>query len=525
VLDSGCTNYMTKEKRLFTSFEKNDTTSDSIIFGDNSQGKVLGHGKFAITTEHSISKVLFVKSLDYNLLSISQLCEMCYNCLFTNKGVTMFRRSDGSFTFKGVLRGKLYLVDFVPKEVELDKCLITKRNMGWLWHHLLAHVGMRNLYELQKEGYIIGLTNIIFEKDRPYGACQAEKQVGEPHHAKNTMTTTRPLDMLHMDLFSPITYISIGDNKYDLIIVDDYSRFTWVFFLHDKSETQEVLKKFLKNAQNEFDAKVKKKRSDNGSEFKNTHVEDYLDQECIKHEFSAPYTPQQNGVAERKNRTLNESARTMLDEYKTFDRFWAEGISMTCYAINRLYLHQLLKKTPYELLTGNKPNVSYFRAFGSKCYVLLKRPKSSKFAPKVYEGFMLGYYSNSCAYHIFNKNCSCVETTCDAVFDETNGSQVEQYDLDDEEAPCDPLRTMSISDVRPQEVNEDQPSSNEAAPPTQEDDQDQEGEQDDGDDQDKKMGNYQGGVEEDEEMRMIKKSQDHDHSLIQELDKSFNMII
>jgi transposase InsO family protein len=163
--------------------------------------------------------------------------------------------------------------------------------------------------------------------------------VGTPHHAKNIMTTTRQLEMLHMDLFGPVAYISITGIKYGLVIVDDYSRFTWVFFLHDKSETQEVLKKFLKRAQNEFDAMVKKIRSDSGSKFKNTQLEDYLDQEGIKHEFSAPYTPQHNGVAERKNRALIESSRTMLDEYKTSDRFWAEAINTTCNAVNRLYLH------------------------------------------------------------------------------------------------------------------------------------------------------------------------------------------
>jgi hypothetical protein len=151
VLDSGCINHMNGEK-MFTSFEKNDTISDSITFGDNSQGKVLGHGKIAITTEHSISKVFLVEFLDYNLLSVSQLCEMSYNCLFTNKGVTVFRRSDYSFAFKGVLREKLYLVDFVPEKVELDKCLIAKRNMGWLWHRRIAHVDMRNLQMLQKDG-------------------------------------------------------------------------------------------------------------------------------------------------------------------------------------------------------------------------------------------------------------------------------------------------------------------------------------------------------------------------------------
>jgi hypothetical protein len=186
----------------------------------------------------------------------------------------------------------------------------------------------------------------------------------------------------------------------------------------------------------------------------------------------------------------------MLDEYKTSDHFWAEAINISCHAVNWLYLQRLLKKTPYELLTGNKSNVSYFRIFGSKCYVLLRSNKSSMFAPKAYEGFMLGYDSNSRAYHVFNKDSGCVEITCDVVFDETNSSQVEQYDFDDvdgEETPCDALRIMAIGDVRPQEVNEDQPSSNESAPPTQE------GEQDEDDDQDHEIDYDQGRVEQDED--------------------------
>jgi hypothetical protein len=118
------------------------------MFGDNSQGQVHGFGKIAITTEHSISKVLLVKSLDYNLLSVLQLCEMGYNYLFIDKGVTVFRRSDGSFVLKGVLRGKLYLVNFISEEVELDRCIIIKTNIGWFWHRRLAHVGMRNIHKL-----------------------------------------------------------------------------------------------------------------------------------------------------------------------------------------------------------------------------------------------------------------------------------------------------------------------------------------------------------------------------------------
>jgi transposase InsO family protein len=146
-----------------------------------------------------------------------------------------------------------------------------------------------------------------------------------------------PLQHLHMDLFR--------GSKYGLVIVDDYSRFTWVFFLQDKFETQETLKRFLRQSQNEFQLKVKKIRSDNGSKFKNLQVEEYLEEEGIKHEFSAPYIAQQNGVMETKNRTLIDMARTMLGEYKTPEWFSSKAVNTTCHAINRLYLHRLLKNT------------------------------------------------------------------------------------------------------------------------------------------------------------------------------------
>jgi transposase InsO family protein len=168
------------------------------------------------------------------------------------------------------------------------------------------------------------------------------------------MMTSRPLKLLHMDLFGPIAYLSIEGSKYGLVVVDDFSCFTWVSFLQDKSKTQGTLKRFLRRAQNEFELMVKKIRSDNGSEFKNLQVEEFLEEEGIKHEFSAPYTPQQNGVVERKNRTLIYMARTMLGEYKMPERFWSEAVNTACHAINRLYLHRLLKKTSYELLTESK---------------------------------------------------------------------------------------------------------------------------------------------------------------------------
>jgi hypothetical protein len=165
-------------------------------------------------------------------------------------------------------------------------------------------------------------------------------------------------------------------------------------------------------------------------------------------------------------------ARTMLGEYKMSERFWSEAVNTACHAINRLYLRRLLKKTSYEILIGNKPNVSYFRVFGSKCYILVKRGRHSKFAPKAVEGFLLGYDSNTKAYRVFNKSSGLVEVSSDIVFYDTNGSTREQVDLDDvdeDEVPTAAMRTMATGDVRPQEQqDQDQPSSSTLVhPPTQ----------------------------------------------------------
>jgi transposase InsO family protein len=255
----------------------------------------------------------------------------------------------------------------------------------------------------------------------------------------------------------PLLILAWGSN-YGLVIVDDYSRFTWVFFLQDKYETQGTLKRFLRRAQNEFKLKVKKIRSNNCSKFKNLQVEEYLEEEGIKYEFFAPYTPQQNGVLERKNRMFINMVRTMLGEYKTLEQFCSEAVNTACHTINQLYLHLLLKKTTYELLTGNKPIFLIFMYFEANAIFWL-RGSHSKFDPKDVEGFLLGYDSNTKAYRVFNKYFGLVEVSSDVIFDETNGSPREQVDLDDideNEVLTAAMRTMAIGDVRPQEQQQEQ---------------------------------------------------------------------
>ena len=223
---------------------------------------------------------------------------------------------------------------------------------------------MRNLHTLAKKKHVIGIENVKFLKDHLCGACEAGKMTKAKNPVKTIMTTTRPFELLHMDLFGPNHYSAFSNaaSLYGFVIVDDYSRYTWVHIVTYKHEVQEVFKRFSSRASTNFGVKIKHIRSDNGTEFKNSGLDDYLDELGITHELSAPYTPQQNGVVERKNRTLAEMDHTMLDEYKTPHHFWIDAIDTMCHIINRVYLHKFFKKTAYELLTDKKPNVSYSKS-------------------------------------------------------------------------------------------------------------------------------------------------------------------
>jgi hypothetical protein len=193
---------------------------------------------------------------------------------------------------------------------------------------------MTQLNKLIKHDLVRGLKDVTFEKDKLCSACQAGKQVGNTYPKKSMMSTSKPFELLHMDLFEPTTYTTIGGNKHGFVIMDDFTRYTWVFFLIDKSDMFATFKTFIKRIPNEFETTIKKVRSDNGSEFKNTRVDDLCDEFRIRHQFLAKYTPQSNGLVERKNRTLIDMARSMLSEYNVSHSFWAEAINTACYYSN-----------------------------------------------------------------------------------------------------------------------------------------------------------------------------------------------
>jgi transposase InsO family protein len=153
------------------------------------------------------------------------------------------------------------------------------------------------------------LKDVTFEKDKLCSACQARKEVGNTHPKKSMMSTSKAFELLHMDLFGPTTYTSIGGNKYGFVIVDDFIRYAWVVFLVDKSDVFATFKTFIKRIHNEFETTIRKVISDNSSEFKNTRMDELCNDFEIKHQFLAKYTPKSNGLIERKNITLIDMVR------------------------------------------------------------------------------------------------------------------------------------------------------------------------------------------------------------------------
>jgi hypothetical protein len=227
-----------------------------------------------------------------------------------------------------------------------------------------------------------------------------------------------------------------------------------VFFLVDKSDVFATFKTFIKRIHNEFETTIKKVRSDNRSEFKNIKVNNFCDKFRIRHQFLAKYTPQSNGLVERKNKTLIDMARSMLSEYNVSYLFWIETINTAYYYSNRLYYHPLKEKTPYELLNDRKPNIAYFWLFYCKCYILKKDTRLSKFEKKYDEGFLLGYSTTSKSYRIWNLTSGTLEEVHDVKFDETNGSQKEDENLDNVRGTqlVNAMKNMDIDDIRPREV-------------------------------------------------------------------------
>ncbi|GJU01580.1 retrovirus-related pol polyprotein from transposon TNT 1-94 [Tanacetum coccineum] len=330
-------------------------------------------------------------------------------------------------------------------------CLATLDENSTLWHRILGHANMKLIRSLASKELVRTLPKLKFNR-RFCDACKIGKQAHASHKAKNIVSTTRCLELVHMDLFGPSAVRSYGGNRYTLVTVDDYSRYTWTRCLENKTEAFKEFEIFSKMIQNKLGCSIVSIRLDHGREFDNeVQFGNYYELNGISHNFSAPRTPQSNEVVERKSRTL-------LNEQSIPQQFWCNAVDTSTYIINKISIRHILGKTPYELLRGRKPNLNYFKVFGSKCFILNTKDYLTKFDPKSYEGVFLGYSQNSKAYIILNKHTMKVEESLKVTFDETpppsKTSPLEDDDLVEEEA-------IEVSKTRPLGNNfEDKPLEN-----------------------------------------------------------------
>ncbi|GJX25259.1 putative ribonuclease H-like domain-containing protein [Tanacetum coccineum] len=400
IVDSGCFRHMTRNKAYLVEYQ--DYNGGPVAFG-GSKGYISGKGKIKIR-KLDFEDVCFVKELQhFNLFSVSQMCDKKNKVLFTDTECLVlspdFKLPDENQVLLRVPRqNNMYsfnLENIVPTGGLA--CLIAKATVDESnkWHRRLGHVNFKNLNKLVKGNLVRGLPSKIFQNDHTCVACQKGKQHKASCKAKLVSSISQPLQLLHMDLFGPTSVRSINHKTYCLVITDDFSRFSWVFFLRTKDETNGILKDFIRQIKNQLNQKVKTIRCDNGTKFKNKDIIEFCGSKGIKREYSNARTLQQNGVAERKNMTLIEAARTMLADSFLPNTFWDEAVSTTCYVLNRVLVTKHQNKTPCELITSKIPIKSYIRPFGCHVTILNTIDHLGKFEGKFDEGFLVGYSLNS----------------------------------------------------------------------------------------------------------------------------------
>ncbi|GJZ62748.1 retrovirus-related pol polyprotein from transposon TNT 1-94 [Tanacetum coccineum] len=321
----------------------------TVRFGNDHVAAILGFGD-----------LYFVEGLGHNLFSVGQFCDSDLEVAF-RRNTCFVRTLEGVDLLKGNRSTNLYTINLHEMASASPICLMARATStkSWLWHQRLSHLNFDTINDLAKNDLVTGLPKFKYHKEHLCPSCEQGKSKRASHPPKPVPNSKQRLHLLHMDLCGPMRIASINGKRYVLVIVDDYSRYTWVHFLRSKDEAPEVIKTFLKRITVLLQSPVIIIRTDNDTEFKNQILKEYFDSVGISHQASSVRTPQQNGVVERRNRTLVEAARTMLIFSRAPLFLWAEAIATACYTQNRSIIHRRFQQNTYELITAeNRYNLS-----------------------------------------------------------------------------------------------------------------------------------------------------------------------
>lgn len=426
-VDSGCTRHMTKNKHWV--HETKNRNHEPIRAANNEQMEVecIGSVDFCAEihgdrTEVRIHDVLCVPKLLTNLLSVSELTKKGKIVTFSSTGCVI-TDSEGIVLATASLIDGLYRLNGMHGTA---LAAIGSNDSLELWHRRLAHLNHSDLMKM-KNGAVTGISFVDSKNDNACVACCKGKQSRKPF-GNSGSRATQLLEIIHADLAGKMETTSIGGSKYCLVLVDDFSRRTFVYMLKHKNEVFDKFCAFKKFVENQTEKRIKIFRSDNGTEFCSKKFSSYFERHGIQHQTSIPYTPQQNGLAERTIRTLVEKARCMLQDANLPKKYWAEAMNTAAYIKNHTTSHVLENKTPIEIWSGKKPDVSHFKVFGSVAMAMVPKEKRRKFDAKSRELMFVGYCEDQKGYRLMDRKSNEITSSRDVTIIES-GNIVSNSDL------------------------------------------------------------------------------------------------
>ncbi|GJW99404.1 retrovirus-related pol polyprotein from transposon TNT 1-94 [Tanacetum coccineum] len=369
IVDSGCTKHMTGNLSLLCNFV--EKYLGTVRFGNDQFAPILGYGDL-VQGNITINRVYYVEGLNHNLFSVGQFCDADLEVAF-RKSTCFVRDLQGNDLLTGNRGTDLYTISLQETTSSTPICLMAKASptQAWLWHRRLSHLNFDYINLLSKKDVVIGLPNLKYVKEQLCSSCEVSKAKRSSFKLTTVPNSKGRLNLLHMDLCGPMRVASINGKRYILVIVDDYSRYTWTLFLR--------------------------------TEFLNKTLNAFFKEEGIEHQTSTPQTPEQNGVVERRNRTLIEVARTMLSASKLPLLFWAEAIATACYTQNKSIIIPTHEKTEYHIINDRKPSIKHLHIFGCTCYLTRDGENLDKIKEKGDLCILVGYSTQSKGYCVYNK--------------------------------------------------------------------------------------------------------------------------
>jgi hypothetical protein len=418
-IDSGASSHITNVRENFTDLRDTEVRID-ISLGDNRIVTVARVGTVSFRREGlppiSFIDVLFVPGMKKNLISVSTLQDRGLEVLFRGTEVLIYPRGDSidSGQVIGAREGDLYWLLFQPLHA-LVASSVNNGQLCELWHRRMGHLHHGALGGLGE--IVTGVPQFSLEHQDVCRGCVLGK-FAKASFPSSDSRSARILDLVHTDVCGPMSRKSLSGCEYYLTFIDDYSRKTWIYFLKAKSMVFARFQEFRALVENQSGKRIKVLRSDNGGEYSSRQFVDFCAQHGIRREMTVPYNPQQNGVAERKNRAITGAARSMLHDQSLPLYLWAEACCTAVYLQNRSPHRILGKMTPEEAFTGRMPDVEHIRIFGCSTFSHVPSERRTKLDPTTQQGILVGYSEVSKAYRIYIPPLRKVVVSRDVRFEE-----------------------------------------------------------------------------------------------------------